>query len=69
MTKISIIERGWGLNVKHDNQCYAVLITYHYADKTFSTMVLDDKGDDVSLSSELQRIIDDYKKHTILKEI
>jgi hypothetical protein len=32
-------------------------------------MVMDDKGDDVSLNSELQRIIDDYKKHTILKEI
>jgi hypothetical protein len=69
MTEITIIEKGWGLNVKHDNQFYAILITYHYADKTFSTMVLDDKGDDVSLSSELQRIIDDYKKHTILKEI
>lgn len=69
MTTITIIERGWGLNVTHQGKMYAMLITYHYADKTFSTMVLDDNGDDVSLNAELQRIIDDYKKHTILKEI
>ena len=69
MTEISIIERGWGLNIRHENQIYAILVTYHYADKTFSTMIMDGNGDDVSLNAELQRIIDDYTKHTILKEI
>lgn len=69
MTEISIIERGWGLNVMNGNQLYAILITYHYKDKTFSTLVMDSEGNDVSLNSELQRIIDDYTKHTILKEI
>jgi hypothetical protein len=69
MTEISIIEKSWGLNVIHGNELYAIYITYNYKDKTFSTMVMDDKGDDVSLNAELQHIIDDYKKHTILNEI
>ena len=69
MTEISIIEKGWGLNIRHDNQLYAIHVTYHYTDKTFSTMIMDSNGDDVSLNAELQRVVDDYTKHTILKEI
>jgi hypothetical protein len=69
MTNISIIEKGWGLNIMHNDQLYVILITYNYAEKTFEAIAMDSKGDDVILNNELQGIVDDYTKHTILKEI
>ena len=69
MTTIKVIEKGWGLNVVKDGLVYAILINYNYADKTFSTIAMDDNGNDVTLNDELQRIIDDYTKNTILNEI
>lgn len=69
MTEISIIEKGWGLNVMHGNELYAIYITYNYKDKAFNTIVIDSEGNDVSLNADIQRVIDDYTKHTILKEI
>jgi hypothetical protein len=69
MTEISIIEKSWGLNVISFNQLYAIYISYNYKNKTFSTIVMDGDGNDVPLNSDIQRVIEDYKKHTILKEI
>lgn len=69
MTEISIIEKSWGLNVMHGNELYAIYITYNYKSKTFNTIVMDGDGNDVPLNSDIQRIIEDYTKHTILNEI